>query len=95
MLGTVSLTDFQDFLLLCGPFPFSQRNDENRQSAKPWGAGPEKVPQLPPLLQAVWDCWSHTTSTPPARCSPLTVSFPFWFFPNCILVGTEMERRRA
>lgn len=31
LLGTFSFTDFQDFLLLCGPFPFSQRNDENRQ----------------------------------------------------------------
>lgn len=63
-MGTVSLTDFQDFLLLCGPLPFSERNDENRQSDKPQGVGPSKAPLLHPLLQPVWDCWSHTTSTP-------------------------------
>lgn len=80
MLGTASLADFQDFLLLCGPFPFSQRNDENRQSVKPRGAGPGKAPQLRPLLQTAWDCWSHTTSTTPQLgVAHLPFHFPFVF----------------
>lgn len=90
VLGTFSLTDFQDFLLLCGPFSFSQRNDENRQSDKPWGSGPSKALQLYSLLQAAGPT---PPPPPPATCRPLAVSFPSWFFPKCILVGTEMERR--
>lgn len=31
VLGTLSLTHFQDFLLLCGLLPFSERNYKSRQ----------------------------------------------------------------
>lgn len=89
MLGTVSLADFQDFLLLCGPLPFSERNDENRQSDKPWGMGLSKAPQHHPLLQAVWDCWSHSWG------SPLNVSFPLLVSPKLYFSGDRDGKKKS